>query len=123
MGTICNLTGVDKRGGKGYQEGPCLSCGRTLFISIDSEEGICATCVQLGFPKARTEINISDVRKAIEGSSLRRYRKQKKLSQDAVAGFLGISRMHYWRIEEGKAIGKNIMRKIENKLAQAEQSQ
>ena len=118
-----HLIGVDRRGGEGYHEVYCTICGNSLFIDNDSESGICAECVTMGYPKPKTEINIVEVKKALGNNSLRQYRKEKRLSQDTIAKFLGISRMHYWRVEEGKPIGKNIARKIEMKLAQTEKGQ
>ncbi len=75
-----HLIGVDRRGGKNYQEVPCEICGRSLYISKDSDSGICAVCVQAEYPKSKTEIDISDVKRAIEKRSLKQYRKGKKLT-------------------------------------------
>ena len=77
----------------------------------------------MGYPKLKTEINIVEVKRALKDNSLKQYRKEKRISQNIIAEFLGISRMHYYRIEEGKPVGKNIARKIEVKLAQVEQGQ
>jgi len=105
-----NLIGVDRRGGKDYQEVPCEVCGGYFFVGKETESGICARCVMTGYPKPKTEINIVEVKKALENNSLRQYRKKKRLSQDIIAKFLEISRSHYCRIEDGKLIGKNIAR-------------
>jgi DNA-binding XRE family transcriptional regulator len=115
--------GVDRRGGKNYQDVPCVICGGSFFASKEAESGVCAQCVVMGYPRQKPEINILEVAKSIEENSLRQFRKKAKLSQDMLAKFLGISRVHYCRIEEGRPIGKNVTRKIEKKLAQAEQSQ
>ena len=116
------LIGVDRRGGKGYQEVFCENCGNPMFIDNDSESGICARCVVMGYPKSKTEINIVEVRKALEKNSLKQYRKGNKISQGEMAGILDITERHYRRLENGRPIGKNISRKIERKLAQAEQN-
>jgi len=77
----------------------------------------------IGYSGPKIEVNIQELNKAIQGNFLKRYRKKNKLTQNIIAQYLGISRMHYWRIEEGKPVGKNIIRKIEGKLAQVEKGQ
>jgi DNA-binding XRE family transcriptional regulator len=116
------LIGVDRRGGKGYQKVPCEICGGSLYISEDSESGICARCVVIGYPKPRTEINILDLKKAMEQNSLRQYRREKRISQTQMARMLEIAERHYRRLENGQPISRMIRRKIERKLAQVEQS-
>ncbi len=118
-----HLIGVDRKGGKGYREVPCEICGFALFISTDSETGICAICVQMGFPKPKAKVSISDIGKAIEHNSLKQYRRKNRIGQDEIARLLDITERHYRRFESGHPISRNIRRKIEKKLAQAEQVQ
>ena len=115
------LIGVDKRGGRSYQRVACEICGEDFHISEDSESGICASCVQQGFPRPRAKVNILAVGKAIERGLLREYRKENKVSQGEIAQVLDITERHYRRLENGQPISKSIRRKIEQKLAQSEQ--
>ncbi len=116
------LIGVDRRGGKGYQEVGCLVCGRPLFISNDSEGGVCARCVMMGYPKPKSSVDIVDVKKAMESNSLKQYRKQNEINQSEVAELLGITERHYRNLESGQPMSRNIRRKIDRKLSQVEQS-
>jgi len=115
-----HLIGVDRRGGKSYREVPCEVCGNPLFISNDSESGICARCVVMGYSGPKVEVNIRDLRKAFEKKALKQYRKSSKLSQAEIASSLEISERHYRRLENGQPISRSINRKIERKLAQVE---
>jgi len=117
------LIGVDRRGGNGYQEVPCEVCGCPSFISNGSESGICARCVVMGYSGPKVDINIQDLRKAFEKKSLKEFRRKNKLSQTEIAKALEISERHYRNLEKGQPISRSINRKIERKLAQAEQGQ
>jgi len=123
MKSINRLIGVDKRGGKGYQEVFCAICGDPLFISNESESGICALCVVRGYLESKVDVNIQDLRKAFEKKALKQYRKRNRLSQTEIAKVLEISARHYRRLESGQPISRNINRKVEKKLAHVEQRQ
>jgi DNA-binding XRE family transcriptional regulator len=123
MKSMNRLIGVDKRGGKGYQEVSCVGCGDPLFISNESEGGICALCVVRGYSESKVDVNIRDLRKAFEKKSLKQYRKTNRLSQTEIAKVLEISERHYRNLEKGQPVSRSINRKVERKLAQAEQGQ
>jgi len=123
MKLMNRLIGVDRRGGKGYQEVPCGDCSDPLFISNESESGICALSVVKGYSASKVNLNIQDLRKAFEKKALKQYRKRNRLSQTEIAKVLEISERHYRNLEKGQAISRSINRKIERKLAQVEQSQ
>lgn len=118
---MSDLVGVDRRGGRNYREITCEICGRGFYISNDSESGICARCVVMGYSGPKVEVNIQDLRKAFEKKALKQYRKSSKLSQAEIARALEISERHYRNLEKGQPISRSINRKIEKKLAQAEQ--
>jgi len=117
------LIGVDRRGGNGYQEVPCVICGHSMFISNDSEAGICALCVVRRYSERKIDVNIQELRGAFEKKALKQYRKSSKLSQAEIARVLEISERHYRNLEKGQSISRSINRKIERKLAQIEQGQ
>lgn len=116
-----HLIGVDRKGGKGYQEVPCEICGCALFISNENESGICGRCVVMGCSQTtRTKVNPADLWGAIEKGRGRRYRRENKMSQDQAAQAFGMTRKTYSEVENGK-ISRTIRRKVEKKLSQVEQ--
>jgi len=117
------LIRVDRRGGKGYREVSCEACGNPLFISTESESGICALCVVGRYSERKVDVNLQELRGAFEKKALKQYRKNSKLSQAEIARALEISERHYRNLEKGQPLSRNISRKIERKLAQAEQGQ
>ena len=104
----------------------CEVCNKpyTDNISKDAHSIICARC-SMGMADAYTStsraVTIEPVElfKAMTTKKLKQYRKELGLTQDALAGRLGITDRQYRDIEKGKYIPSvKVLRKFEKRITQ-----
>ena len=107
---------------------PCKICGRAytdnIAPAIDPDKGgyvICAICTMrlTAAPPPEVEISPQQLLTAINDRKLTKYRKSLGLTQDALAGRLGITARQLRSIEKNKYFPSvKVLRKFEKKIRQ-----
>ena len=98
---------------------PCKICGELYNdrISADAVEIICARCAMRPEKAKQVEIDPQKLIDAIKDRKLLQYQRSLRLTQDDLAGRLGITPRHLRRIEDSTYIPNcKVIRKIEIKL-------
>jgi DNA-binding XRE family transcriptional regulator len=105
---------------------PCKICGELYTDNIDPavDPGrggyiICARCTMrlADAPAAEVEIDPQELVDAIKDKKLAKYRKSLGLTQEDLAGRLGIKRTQYYKIEKGQYIPSlRVLNRFKSKL-------
>ena len=124
-------TGPFNLRGEGMRKGrtlPCKICGQPytdhINPAVDPEKGgyiICARCSMrlADAPPPEVMIDPDRLLDAIKDKGLARFRKSLGLTQDDLAGRLGIKRTQYYKIEKSQYIPSvRVLNKFKSKLTQ-----
>ena len=105
---------------------PCKICGEPYTDNIDPKVDkarggyiICARCTMklADAPAPEVEIDPQELVDAIKDKKLTNYRKSLGLTQEDLAGRLGIKRTQYYKIEKGQYIQSlRVLNRFKSKL-------